>query len=97
MSPITFTVRMNMNSENTSGKNFIPSVPAVLRRVWETNSYEISATDCSRPGTRARALVAPSVRNRITASAISMNAAEFVNANSTLPMRPKVKILLTWN
>ena len=25
---------MNMNSENTSGKNFIPSLPAVLRSVW---------------------------------------------------------------
>ncbi len=33
MMPMTFSTRMNMNSENTSGKNFMPSVPAVLRRV----------------------------------------------------------------
>src|SRR5712691_615021 len=50
MMPITFSTRMNMNSENTSGKNFMPSVPAVLRSVFATNSYDISATDCSRPG-----------------------------------------------
>ena len=29
---------MNMNSENTSGKNFIPSLPAVLLIVLATNS-----------------------------------------------------------
>ncbi len=38
MSPITLTTRMNMNSENTSGKNFIPSLPALLRSVSATNS-----------------------------------------------------------
>ncbi len=38
MSPMTFTVRMNMNSENTSGKNFMPSGPAVLCSVLATNS-----------------------------------------------------------
>ena len=36
--PIRFTARMNMNSENTSGKNFIPSGPALLRKVEATNS-----------------------------------------------------------
>ena len=36
--PSMFSIRMNMNSENTSGKNFIPSVPAVLRSVFATNS-----------------------------------------------------------
>ena len=46
--------RTNMNSVNTNGKNFMPSVPAVLRTVLATNSYDISATDCSRPGTTAR-------------------------------------------
>ena len=29
---------MNMNSENISGKNFMPSEPAVLRIVLATNS-----------------------------------------------------------
>ncbi len=29
---------MNMNSENTSGKNFMPSEPAVLLIVLATNS-----------------------------------------------------------
>jgi hypothetical protein len=38
MSPIMFTVRMNMNSVNTKGKNFMPSEPAVLRTVVATNS-----------------------------------------------------------
>ena len=38
ISPIMFAIRMNMNSENTSGKNFIPSLPAVLRIVVATNS-----------------------------------------------------------
>ena len=33
-----FATRMNMNSENTSGKNFIPSLPAVLLIVVATNS-----------------------------------------------------------
>ena len=33
-----FAIRMNMNSENTSGKNLIPSLPAVLRIVVATNS-----------------------------------------------------------
>ena len=38
MIPITFSTRMNMNSENTSGKNCMPSVPALLRSVVATNS-----------------------------------------------------------
>ena len=38
ISPTMFATRMNMNSENTSGKNFIPSLPAVLRIVVATNS-----------------------------------------------------------
>ena len=33
-----FTARMNMNSVNTSGKNFIPSLPALERSVLATNS-----------------------------------------------------------
>ncbi len=33
-----FTVRMNMNSVNTKGKNFMPSAPAVERTVVATNS-----------------------------------------------------------
>ena len=32
--PIRFAIRMNMNNVNTSGKNFIPSLPAVERNVW---------------------------------------------------------------
>jgi hypothetical protein len=33
-----FVTVMNMNSENTSGKNFMPSLPAVERMVLATNS-----------------------------------------------------------
>ena len=36
--PNRFATRMNMNSENTSGKNFMPSWPAVLRTMLATNS-----------------------------------------------------------
>ncbi len=36
--PIRFETQMNMNRENTSGKNFMPSEPAVLRIVLATNS-----------------------------------------------------------
>ena len=38
MSPIMFANRMKMNSENTSGKNFIPSLPAELLNMSATNS-----------------------------------------------------------
>ena len=38
MIPIRFEMQMNMNSENTSGKNFMPSEPAVLLIVLATNS-----------------------------------------------------------
>ena len=38
MIPIMFAVRMNMNSENTRGKNRIPSLPAELCIVLATNS-----------------------------------------------------------
>ena len=38
ISPIMFTVRMNMKIVNTSGKNLIPSLPAVLRIVVAMNS-----------------------------------------------------------
>ena len=33
-----FDTRMNMNNENTSGKNRIPPSPMVLRMVSATNS-----------------------------------------------------------
>ena len=36
--PIMFMIRMNINNVNTNGKNFIPSVPAVVRTVVATNS-----------------------------------------------------------
>ena len=58
ISPIMLANKTNMNSVNTNGKNFIPSVPAELRTVLATNSYDISAADCSRPGTIARGMVA---------------------------------------
>jgi len=38
MIPIRFETQMNMNSENTSGKNFMPSEPALLRSMLATNS-----------------------------------------------------------
>ena len=38
ISPIMLANRTNMNSVNTKGKNFIPSVPAELRTVLATNS-----------------------------------------------------------
>jgi hypothetical protein len=36
--PHRFANRMNMNSEKTSGKNRMPSVPAELRSMFATNS-----------------------------------------------------------
>ena len=36
--PIMFATKMNMKSEKTSGKNFMPSLPAVVRIVLATNS-----------------------------------------------------------
>jgi hypothetical protein len=38
MIPTRFETAMNMNSENISGKNFMPSEPAVLLMVFATNS-----------------------------------------------------------
>ena len=38
MSPIRLANSTNMNSVNTKGKNFIPSLPAELRIVLATNS-----------------------------------------------------------
>ena len=38
MSPITLANSTNMNSVNTKGKNFMPSLPVVERTVWATNS-----------------------------------------------------------
>ena len=67
-----------MNSVNTKGKNFMPSVPAELRTVLATNSYESSAIDCSRPGTTARRVVAP-IRSVDTApTMMNMNSAELL-------------------
>jgi len=36
--PHRFATRMNMKSEKTNGKNFIPSLPALSRSVLATNS-----------------------------------------------------------
>ena len=36
--PKRLATRMNMKSEKTSGKNFIASVPAVVRTMLATNS-----------------------------------------------------------
>jgi len=38
MMPTRFETQMNMNSEKISGKNFMPSAPAVERMVEATNS-----------------------------------------------------------
>jgi hypothetical protein len=38
MTPTRFETQMNMKIENTSGKNFMPSAPALLRIVDATNS-----------------------------------------------------------
>ena len=50
----------------------LPSAPAVLRKVLAMNSYDISASICSRPGTKARERVAPSMSKAVSSSAISM-------------------------
>ena len=76
-----------MNSENTSGKNFMPSVPAVLRNVVgdELVGYFGDRLQPSRhQGARdwwRRASAAGS-----GASPISMNSAEFVKAISIPPI-----------
>jgi hypothetical protein len=38
MIPITFETRMNVNSENTSGKNLMPSWPPLFLIMPATNS-----------------------------------------------------------
>ena len=38
MIPTRFEMQMNMKSEKISGKNFMPSEPAVVRMVLATNS-----------------------------------------------------------
>ncbi len=38
INPITLATRMNANSENTSGKNCIPSGPVAPRIISATNS-----------------------------------------------------------
>jgi len=38
ISPTMLEIRMKMNSENTSGKNFMPSSPTLLRTMLATNS-----------------------------------------------------------
>ena len=53
--------------------------------------------DCSRPGTKARRLVPPSMNRRMMASESNMNTAELVNAISTPPMRAIGNRLLIWN
>ena len=48
---------MNMNSENTKGKYFMPPWPVLSRSMPATNSWLISATDCIRVGTSERARI----------------------------------------
>src|SRR5580700_11922216 len=86
MSPIMLANKTNMNSVNTNGKNFIPSVPAELRTVLATNSYDISATDCSRPGTTARGAVAPISSAETAPTMMNMNSAELVKLMAWPPM-----------
>ena len=50
-----------------------------------------------RPGTSAREAVAPSISSRISASAITMNSAELVNAISCPPIRASGKKFLISN
>jgi hypothetical protein len=38
MMPIRFETKINMNSEYTSAKNFMPSTPAVERIISATNT-----------------------------------------------------------
>ncbi len=69
-----------MNSEKTSGKNFMPWVPAgVLEHVGD-EFVAISATAWARPGTTARAEEAqirkPAARMTVT----TMNRAELVKS-----------------
>ena len=46
--------RMKKNSVKTNGKYLRPSSPMVSTHIFITVSYDISAADCSRPGTIAR-------------------------------------------
>jgi len=72
--------RMNMNRENTKGKYFLPSLPTVSTSRFATNSYEISAMDCHRPGTSELFRI-PKTRNSvIRRTERAINAAELVKA-----------------
>ena len=83
--PNRFATSTKLNSENTNGKNRIPSVPAELRSMPATNSYIISATDCIRLGTRPRPLV-EKMRNAEAAATVKpINNEELVKERSIPP------------
>ena len=74
--------RMNMNSENTSGKNFMPfAAGGAAQRVGDELVGHLGDRLQAARHQRARA-VAPSISSAITPSAISMNSAELVKAIS---------------
>ncbi len=80
--PSMLQTKMKMKSVNTKGKNFIPSLPMFSRSMPATNSWLTSATDCSRPGTSARARVAYKKKAVVNSTASSMKAAELVKETS---------------
>ena len=55
--PSMLAAKMNMNSENTKGKYFMPLWPVLSRSMPATNSWLISATDWMRVGTSERARI----------------------------------------
>ncbi len=86
MMPIMFAIRMNMNSVKTSGKNFMPAVPAVLcMHVGHELVGEFG--DRLHPARHQRARELPPTSSAATpTTVIAMKSAELVIAISCPPM-----------
>ena len=84
--PSTLQNRTNMNSENTNGKYWRPSLPTLSFSMFETKSYIPSHNDCQRPGTIACRRVPRSMKAVIAATAMTIQSAELVKETSSPPI-----------
>ena len=71
MMPTRFETQMNMNSENTSGKNFMPSEPAVLAD-RAGDEFVGDFGDRLHAAREPAAVPLPSISSEITATATNM-------------------------
>ena len=80
--PSMLQTKMKMKSANTKGKYFMPAWPVLSRSMPATNSWVISATDCSRVGTSERARIDTMKKPAISSTATSMKSEELVKETS---------------